>query len=412
MGPGDKLPTVRALAKQLRVSPATVAAAYKNLQARGLLLGGGRKGTTITRTPPVRTRPPAPIPAGVRNLAHGSPDPKLLPPLGPALRAIDDTHAMYGCALVLPELARLARRDLERDGVDAQAVTVASGGMDGIERVLAVRLKPGDRVMVEDPGFTSVMDLLTALGLKMVACEVDDRGFVPAAFERALRSSVQAVIVTPRAQNPTVAAIDEGRARELRRSLRNHAGVLVIEDDHGASVAGVPLHTLCGSTTSWAFVRSLSKSLGPDLRLAVLAGDPETVARVEGRQIIGIRWVSQILQRLAVALWAQPDMGARLKKVERTYSERRAALIEALTRHGVEARGRSGMNVWVPVPEETAVAQALVQAGWAVMAGERFRIASAPGLRITVSTLEPKEAKKLAGDVAAALGGRGVSTPA
>ena len=49
MGPGDKLPTVRALAKQLRVSPATVAAAYKGLQTRGLLLGGGRNGTTVAR---------------------------------------------------------------------------------------------------------------------------------------------------------------------------------------------------------------------------------------------------------------------------------------------------------------------------------------------------------------------------
>jgi DNA-binding transcriptional MocR family regulator len=284
--------------------------------------------------------------------------------------------------------------------------------MDGIERVLSVRLKPGDRVAVEDPGFTSVMDLLIALGLKMVPCEIDDQGFVPAALERALGASVQAVIVTPRSQNPTGAAIDETRARELRRILRAHAEVLVVEDDHGASVAGVPLHTLCdGSTERWAFVRSLSKSLGPDLRMAILAGDAETIARVEGRQIIGIRWVSQILQRLVVALWSEKDGTARLKKAERAYSARREALIAALAKHGVEAHGRSGMNVWIPVPEEAAVAQALLQAGWAVLAGERFRIASGPGIRVTVSTLEPKDAEKVARDVAAALAHAGVSAP-
>src|SRR5262249_37323673 len=155
---GDKLPTVRDLATHLGVSPATVAAAYKALQARGVVQGGGRRGTTVTRMPPVRTRPHAAIPPGVRNLAHGSPDPRLLPPLAPALRAIDGTHAMYGCVLMIPELARLAKRDLERDGVGVDALAVVGGGMDGIERILTVDLKAGDRVIVEDPGFTSVID--------------------------------------------------------------------------------------------------------------------------------------------------------------------------------------------------------------------------------------------------------------
>jgi DNA-binding transcriptional MocR family regulator len=413
LGPGDKLPPVRALATHLGVSPATVAAAYKALQSRGVLLGGGRRGTTVTRTPPVRTRPHAPVPPGVRNLAHGSPDPKLLPPLAPALRSIDATHTMYGCALMVPELARAARRDLERDGVAVDALAVVSGGMDGIERVLAVDLKAGDRVVIEDPGFTSVIDLLTALGLKIVPCVVDDRGLVPAALEHALATPARAVVITPRAQNPSGAAMDEARARELKRIVRAHADLLVIEDDHGAGVAGAPLHTLCdGSLERWAFVRSVSKSLGPDLRLALLSGDAETVARVEGRQMMGARWVSHLLQRTAAALWSEPGTATLLRKAEKTYTARRRAMLDALARHGIEAHGCSGMNVWIPVPEETAIAQALLDRGWAVIAGERFRIESTPGIRVTISTLEPAEAQKLAADIAELLDARGVSTHA
>jgi DNA-binding transcriptional MocR family regulator len=153
----------------------------------------------------------------------------------------------------------------------------------------------------------------------------------------------------------------------------------------------------------WAVVRSVSKSLGPDLRLAILSGDPATVARVEGHQLLGIRWVSHILQRVVVALWSERGMSARLRRAEHIYTKRRNVLLDALAKHGIAAHGRSGLNIWVPVPEEVKVVSALMDAGWAVAAGERYRIASAPAIRITISTLEPAEARRLAADLSAAL---------
>src|SRR5262245_34032380 len=76
---GAPIPTVRALARQLRLSPATVAAAYRLLRGRGLLATDGRRGTRVTPRPPVAGPSPAPVPAHLRNLAEGSPDPALLP---------------------------------------------------------------------------------------------------------------------------------------------------------------------------------------------------------------------------------------------------------------------------------------------------------------------------------------------
>jgi DNA-binding transcriptional MocR family regulator len=131
-----------------------------------------------------------------------------------------------------------------------------------------------------------------------------------------------------------------------------------------------------------------------------MAGDALTVARVQGRQSLGPRWVSHILQDLVAMMWADAATPAILQRAAATYAHRRRALIEALAKHGIEARGRSGLNVWVPVAEEAGVVNAMAARGWAIRAGECYRIRSAPGIRVTVSTLTPDDARRLAADLA------------
>ena len=82
--------------------------------------------------------------------------------------------------------------------------------------------------------------------------------------------------------------------------------LLVIEDDHAAEVAGAPARTVTSGRQKWAVIRSVSKSLGPDLRLAIMAGDPVTVAR--GGRPAGTRtgWVSYLLQETVAELWQDP----------------------------------------------------------------------------------------------------------
>jgi DNA-binding transcriptional MocR family regulator len=150
----------------------------------------------------------------------------------------------------------------------------------------------------------------------------------------------------------------------------------------------------------------VSKWLGPDLRLAVLTGDPGTVARVQGRQLVGTGWVSHLLQGLAVAMWSAPAGEALLARGRETYRQRREALAGRLEARDIEAHARSGMNVWVPVPDEGAVTRRLLDAGWAVLAGERFRLRSQPAIRVTVSALDVAEAGRLAGDIEAAMAPR------
>jgi DNA-binding transcriptional MocR family regulator len=307
---------------------------------------------------------------------------------------------VYGSDLNDAGLLALARKQFEADGVPGEHVTVVSGALDGIERVLREHLRPGDHVAVEDPCFTGVADLLAALSLVAVPVASDDEGILPDAIPKA-----EALIVTPRAQNPTGAAFSERRARRLRNALKSRPSMLILEDDHAGPVAGAPYVTLVdGARERWAVVRSVSKSLGPDLRVALLAGDAATVARVEGRQTLGIRWVSHLLQTLVAALWRDARTQRQLLRAERMYADRRQALLAALRARGIDAHGVSGLNVWIPLPEESAAVQALMRKGWAVQAGERYRLRSAPAIRVTTAGLEPRDAARFAEDLASLFG--------
>jgi DNA-binding transcriptional MocR family regulator len=393
---GDRLPTVRGLAEELGVSPATVAMAYRTLQQRGFVVGDGRRGTRVRAGTGRPYLSMTQVPEGVRNLALGNPDPELVPPLARGLRAIDPIPFLYGGQANLPELVDRMRGQLRDDGIACDRLAVVSGALDGIERVLVASCRPGDRIIVEDPCFPRVLDLVRTLGLDLVPVQVDDHGPRPDSLEQALRASARAALFTPRAQNPTGGYIDPGRSRELRRLLERAPALLVIEDDYAGPVAGAPIRTLTTKRDHWAHIRSFSKVLGPDLRIAFVAGDEATLARVEVRQRLGVGWVSHILQRIAFTLLSDPAATRLLSRAEQTYARRRHAMLDALRDRGIEAFGRSGINVWVPVLEEISVVRALLDARWAVSAGERFRIESPPAIRITISTLERAEAKAVA----------------
>ncbi|MEU6368783.1 aminotransferase class I/II-fold pyridoxal phosphate-dependent enzyme [Streptomyces sp. NPDC046931] len=406
--PGRPLPPLRELAVELGVNPNTVAAAYRVLRERGVIETAGRRGSRVRSAPATTGRDhiDVEVPEGVRDVSSGNPDPALLPPLAGAFAAAaaagDGAPVLYGDVAVEPELARLARAGLDADGVPDGPLAVVSGSLDAVERVLVAHLRPGDTVAVEDPGWGRTLDLVPALGLRTVPVRVDDEGPLPDGLRGALEAGARALIVTDRAQNPTGAAVSAARASALRSVLREHPGILLIEDDHGHGIVDVPLHPLAGATRHWAFVRSAAKAYGPDLRLAVLTGDGVTVDRVRGRQRLGPGWVSLMTQRALVRLWADGAVDA--PAVAAAYGRRRDGLIAALAARGVAAHGVSGMNVWVPVPDETAVVTRMLHSGWAVAPGARYRMSAPPGIRITVSTLTEDENGPLADAVAAALG--------
>lgn len=395
---------MRSLAEELGVSPTTVAAAFGDLRSRGLIVTRSRSGAHVSWRPPVA----GPwlgtvVPAGVRDLAGGNPDPDLLPDPTPVLRRIEPPRQLYGGDQADPQLLELVRAELDTDGIAAGDLAVVSGALDGIERALQVQLRPGDVVAVEDPGFAGLFDLLRAMGLALRPVAVDGKGMIPAALEEALGEGFDAVVLNPRGQNPTGASLDSERAAALRDVLDRKPDAMVLEDDHLGPIAGAPRLTLTSGRRRWAAARSLAKSLGPDLRLAVLAGDSHTISHVRGRQDVGPGWVSHLLQRIAVELMASKDVTRQMEYTSATYTERREAFVSALAEHGIEVEAPSGLNVWIPVLDETAMVQALQTKGWAVAPGAPFRLRASPAIRVTISSLQPAESPALAEAIATAL---------
>jgi len=449
--PGSVLPSVRALAAELGVATGTVAAAYRLLAGRGIVEGHRRAGTRVRRPVDVRRRGTA-VPLGLRDLATGNPDPALLPdlaqaltkatatngdgrgpcglsaePAGPPAKVVQPTSLpvtppaspsvnaptsstggrLYGGAAVLPALESWARRSFEADGIILEGLTVASGALDAVQRALEVHLRPGARVAVEDPGYAGLLDLLGVLGLVAEPVRVDADGMVATALGTALARGAQAVVLTPRAQNPTGAALTPARARALQDVCRRAPDVLVVEDDHAGPVSGAPAVTVVGGSSGRGrrvvVVRSFSKSLGPDLRLAMVAADLHTAAAIEARQSVGAGWVSHLLQGTALALVSDPRVAAGLVRTGEMYSERREALLARLADLGTTATGRSGLNVWVPVADEDRVVAGMAARGWAVAAGSRYRVASPPAVRVTTATLGADVAPSVAADLVASL---------
>lgn len=402
--PEATLPPVRTVAARLKVSPATVAAAYKLLQTRGLTAGCGRRGTRVVSPAPLPSaRLSVALPADAMDLASGNPDPGLLPvdvQTHLITRFTPDDRVPLDAGLMA-----FAAMEFDTDGIPATDLTVAAGAVDAIERILWEHLKTGDAVATEDPTLPDIRELVVTSGFVPMPVAVDAEGPEPESLARALAAGCRAVVLTPRAQNPTGAAISRARAADLRRILKPYPDVVVIEDDHAAPVAGVPIAAVGGTPVGrWAIVRSTSTFLGPDLRLALVSGDPTTIARVRHRQALGARWVSRIVQRLVLASWSDPSGGRRLARAAEIYGLRRAAVVSALAGHGIGASAGSGFNVWLPVREEATVVAALMTRGWAVAAGEPFRTRSGPGIRITTSALDPVDAPRLAADLAAVMG--------
>ncbi|MEU9453621.1 aminotransferase class I/II-fold pyridoxal phosphate-dependent enzyme [Streptomyces sp. NPDC048277] len=406
----DLLPPVRKLAEELGVNRNTVASAYRQLVAAGAAETRGRGGTVVTGVPQLAGEG-AWFGGRLIDLASGNPDPELLPDALQALRGGGYRPALYGAPSVDPDLAAWGRAQFSPDvSVDGFRVLVTHGAVDATERLLTAHLTRGDAVAVEDPCFLASIGTLRLNGFRTAAVPVDDAGMRPEALRAALESGVRAVVCTPRAHNPTGVSVTRERAAELRSVLEAFPRVLIVEDDHFWAVSNVPYHRITPPGTSrWALVRSVSKFLGPDLRLALVATDEDSAQRLQTRLNTGTTWVSRLLQHAVCGMLRDPQVHELTARARDAYAERSSLLLAELGARGI---GRpagyrpDGLNVWVPLGTEARpVADALARRGWAVRPGHLFAAGTGTGeeIRVTTSTLTVQQARDFADDLAAVL---------
>ena len=391
---GARLPTVRQVAWRLGVSPATVSAAWQALASVGVLASRGRAGSHVLDAGrgwlPPRYRGLVRGDAEVRlDLSTGTPDPELLPDLRPVLTSVA-AHARTTSYLDLPVLPALEQHIRSTWPGPVESLTVVDGAFDAMTRALEQVVRFGDRVAVEDPCFPPLLDLLDQLGAEAVPVTVDEHGMVPDDLARALATSPAAVVLQPRAHNPTGASMTAGRARELAQVLRREPHGLravVIEDDHSGDIAAAADVSLGPHLPDRVLhIRSFSKSHGPDLRIAALGGPAPVLDRIVARRMLGPGWTSRMLQQVLLELLTGADGMTAVTDARRVYHSRQETLARALTARGIPTRPGDGINLGLPVASERAAVVHLAAAGVRVAAGGPFR--SGPGgpdhVRVTV----------------------------
>jgi DNA-binding transcriptional MocR family regulator len=150
-------------------------------------------------------------------------------------------------------------------------------------------------------------------------------------------------------------------------------------------------------------VRSFSKSHGPDLRLAAMSGPEALLGEVRRLRQLGQGWSSRLLQRMLLDLLTDDQSRAQVARARDEYARRRRAFVEALAARDVEVAGDDGLNLWVPVNDESAALVRLASRGIGVAPGTPFNVLPvAQGhVRVTVGLVQ-SDLEAVAGEVAAA----------
>ncbi|MFB4351874.1 aminotransferase class I/II-fold pyridoxal phosphate-dependent enzyme [Microbacterium sp. LS_15] len=408
LGAGSPLPPVRELAAMLGVNRNTAVAAYRQLAQAGLVVSRGRAGTVIAGHESVAQEGFA-ADTVLRDVGTGNPDPRLIPDPSAALATVAGRPVLYGEPVIDRGLESWAREWIAGDlGDTGFRITVTSGAVDAVERLLAQALMRDDAVALEDPCFLASIHTVRLGGYRAVPVPVDDEGMTVAGLRAALDAGVRAVICTPRAQNPTGTSLTARRAADLRAVLADHPYVLLIEDDHFSMLSQREYETLIGPEhRRFALVRSVSKFLGPDMCLAIAATDPTTAERLAMRLSPGTTWVSHLLQRLTLAQLTNPDAVARITTAREHYAARNEAFAARLRDAGLDSPSTDGLSLWVRLPKPArAVAERLMRRGWLARTGDEFalddRAEPSQHLRLTVHDLSDEDAETLIADLVAA----------
>jgi DNA-binding transcriptional MocR family regulator len=262
--------------------------------------------------------------------------------------------------------------------------------MDAHSQFVAAHLRFGDRVAVEQPCFPPLLDLLEMAGVVPLPVSYDAQGPVVDDVVAALDAGAKALFFQPWGQNPSGRSVTPQRVRALAAALEG-TGVVVVEDDSaGGTPAGTPLSLGTHLPGQTVLVRSYSKTHGPDLRLAAIGGPRTVVDPIIERRYLGQGWSSRLLQSILADLLTTARSRAVVARAQRTYAARTGAMAEALSRRGVDVPGRDGINLWVPVVDQSAALLHLASAGVRAASGDPFWI-TPPGeahIRITTASID------------------------
>jgi GntR family transcriptional regulator/MocR family aminotransferase len=387
---GERLPSTRALARELGVSRGLAQECYEQLAAEGYLRARPGSATRVAaaRTAAPRTPPPDPPTALDVDFRSGVPDIARFPmrdwlwALTEAGRSAPLSVAAYGDPAGRPELRAVLAAYLRRvraAAATADAIVITGGFTQGLALVLGVLAdRDHRRLGVEDPGHRDWRATAERAGLRPVPVPVDGDG----ARITAAPDGVRAVVMTPAHQTPTGVVLTPERRHETI-VWTDERDAVVVEDDYDAEFRydRQAVGALQGLAPDRVFlIGSVSKVLGPALRIGWVVCPPDLVEAVAHAKRLADRGTPALDQLALAQLIESGRYDRHLRRMRAVYARKREALIAALAEHapGVRLTGlAAGFHAVAPLPpgaDEQAVAEAAHERGVGVYPMARYRL--------------------------------------
>jgi len=364
--PGARLPATRDLARRYGVSRGTVVEAYAMLEAEGYVRGRTGSGTYVTSELPDRLLETGRTSRGHdrtprRSARHLSAFTPRVPRLGglehASLRAfrrylpaldlfpiglwtqISSRRVRRASVQDLAGCAPLGYRPLREAIADylttsrgvqctADRVAVVSGVQEALDLAARLLLDSGDRVAMEDPGYSGARAVFEAHGAGIAPIAVDDEGMT---LDSTGLKGARLVYVTPAHQYPVGVTMSLARRLALLEWART-CGAVIFEDDYDSEYRyrGKPVPTLQGLDAAGqvVFAGTFSKVLFPSIRLGYLVMPDDLVDPLAALLSVTSRHAPLLDQAVLAEFMAGGHFGRHVRRMREVYAERLSVLLD------------------------------------------------------------------------------------
>ncbi len=441
LAPGARLPSVRQCAQQQGVSPSTVVAAYDQLLAQGMVearknrgffvresrseplqaaaQARSRNGAAPAWTPgggPAATRgcPPIDAAALIRGMFHtasAKPQPGMgvFPPewmestfMPAAVRKVTSTRSLrefslqYGEPLGDSGLRRALSKKLASLSVPAapENIITTVGATHALDIVSRALLRPGDQVMVEEPGWAVEFARLTALGIRLLPVPRGPDGPQLEVMARYCEVHQPKLYVSVSVlHNPTGYCLSPGSAHRVLQ-LANQHDFHIVEDDTYSHIAPEHATRLCAldGLQRTIHVGGFAKILAPNWRVGFLAAHPSLIGRLLDTKLLGTLTTPALLEKALALCMEQGQLRRHCERIKTRLDAARGRSVKLALHAGcVFAAEPAGLFGWVDTGVDTdALAQRMLDEGYLLAPGALFHAQRKPStlMRINFATTQ------------------------
>lgn len=430
LAPGARLPSVRQCAQQQGISPSTVVAAYDQLLAHGLIEARRNRGFFVRERAPLERMPnpvvgpvsnvrPAPVNAAtlIRGMFHSAderPQPGMgvFPPdwlasdfMAPAVRKVtnspglSDASLRYGDPLGDGQLRRALSTRLRALGLDCppDRIMTTVGATHALDIISRTLLKPGDAVMVEEPGWAVEFARLHALGMRILPVPRGPQGPDLSVMERYAQAHAPRLYVSVSVlHNPTGYSLAPASAHRVLQ-LAQRYDFHVVEDDTYSHIAPEHATRMCllDGLQRTFYVSGFAKVLAPNWRIGYIAAPESWVDPLLDTKLLSTLTTPSLMERALAHCVEQGQLRRHSERLRARLDQARDRCVKLAVQAGCNFVAEpAGLFGWVDTGVDTeALAQRLLDQGYLLAPGALFHASRTPStlMRINFATTQNAE---------------------